>query len=266
MRNRAFCVLLLVVASVAYAQSCLINGPTPCYSAAGVVNSADYQAGELAPGAIGSIFGTGLSYTTRGILPTDIGGGMMPTELEGTGVHVLVGNIPAGIFYVSPKQINFQVPNILIPTTVNVQVVLDGNAGPPVAVTLKPAAPALYQVNPSTVIATRPDGSLYTNSSPARAGDWVILYATGLGGTLPPLNNLEIPHAAADIQQQGLQVLLNSIPVDRDHIAYAGVAPGFAGLYQINLQLPASFPSNPQIQVVLSGSTSASGVILSATP
>ncbi len=266
MRNCALCVLLLVVGPAACAGTCLMNGPTPCYTAAGVVNSADYQAGELAPGAIGSIFGTGLSYTTRGILTTDVGAGIMPTELEGTGVHVLVGNIPAGIFYVSPKQINFQVPNILMPATVQVQVVLDGNAGPQVPVTLRPAAPALYQLDPATVIATKPDGSLYTVSSPARAGDWVILYATGLGGTLPPLNNLEIPHTAADIQQQGLQILLNTVPLDRNLVAYAGVAPGFAGLYQINVQLPAQFPPNPQIQVVLAGNTSATGVILPATP
>ncbi len=265
---RSFRVGLVGLAACAcvVAQSCL-NGPTPCYSAAGIVNSADYQAGELAPGAIGTIFGTGLSYSTRGLLASDVAGGSIPTELPGTGVHVLVENIPAGMFYVSPTQINFQVPNDLLPGVWNVQVVLDANAGPPVAVTVKPAAPALYQNNQTSAIATRPDGSLYTPSAPAHPGDWVILYATGLGQTRPQLEALEIPNQPWPIAQPSdLLVFLNNQPVDPSNIAYAGVAPGFAGLYQINLKLPPGIPTNPEIQVSLSGDTSVAGVMLPASP
>ncbi len=248
------------------AQSCL-NGPTPCYTSAGIVNSADYQAGELAPGAIGTIFGTGLAYTTRGLLPSDILAGTIPTVLPGTGVHVLVDNIPAGIFYVSPAQINFQIPNNLRPGAWTVQVVLDANAGPLVSVSGKTAAPGLYQRTQTVVIATRPDGSLYEPGSPAHPGDWVILYATGLGQTTPQLDPLQIPTEAWQISQPSdLQIFLNNMPVDPSNIGYAGVAPGFAGLYQINFKLPAVIPANPEIQVSLAGSTSIAGVVLPATP
>ncbi len=248
------------------AQSCL-NGPTPCYTAAGIVNSADYQAGELSTGAIGSIFGTGLAYTTRGLLAGDIAAGTIPTVLPGTGVHVLVDNIPAGIFYVSPKQINFQIPNNLRPGVWTVQVVLDANAGPQAIVTGKQAAPGLYQRTQTVVIATRPDGSLYEPDSPAHPGDWVILYATGLGQTSPQLDPLEIPNQPWQIAEPtDLQVFLNNMQVDPSNIAYAGVAPGFAGLYQINVKLPAVIPANPEIQVSLAGSTSIAGVMLPASP
>jgi uncharacterized protein (TIGR03437 family) len=46
-----------------------------------------------------------------------------------------------------------------------------------------------------------------------------------------------------------LQVLLDGTPCPPQNVLYAGVTPGFAGLYQINLQLPPTLPANPQIQL-----------------
>jgi len=51
------------------------------------------------------------------------------------------------------------------------------------------------------------------------------------------------------------QVLLNGTPVNPQLILYAGDAPGFAGLFQINLELPADSPPNPEIQIGFSSST-----------
>lgn len=191
----------------------------------------------------------------------------MPTTLPSSGVHVLVGSIPAPLLYVSPKQINFIIPSNLLPGKVNLQVVLDSNAGPAVSVQIKPGAPGLYQLDLQTAIAQRPDGSLYTSEAPARAGDWVTLYATGLGATTPPLLELEIPQTGrwiADVAD--FQVLLNGVQVDPALVSYVGVAPKFGGLNQVNLRLPVQFGANPQIQLVLAGNKSPTGIVISATP
>jgi uncharacterized protein (TIGR03437 family) len=255
------------VFSILHAAEPCWNAPKPCYIGEGLVNSADFLAGELAPGSIASLFGTGLSYTTYSIALSDIAAGILPTTLPSTGVHVLVGSIPAPVLYVSPKQINFIVPNNLLPGQVSVQVVLDSNAGPSIGIRLKSAAPALFQLDSHTAIAQRPDGSLYTDDSPARPGDWITLYATGLGQTIPPLSYRELPRSAAWIANAAdLRLLLNGVAVDSTAIGYAGVAPGFGGLNQINLRLPADIRANPEIQLALEGDTSPPGISIPAKP
>jgi uncharacterized protein (TIGR03437 family) len=100
----------------------------PSYIAAGIVNAADNRPGPLAPNTLASLYGVRLSYVTAAMTPNDILGGVLPTVLPGTGVHVTVGNLPATIYYVSPDQINFLVPANLLPAASTVQVVLDGRA------------------------------------------------------------------------------------------------------------------------------------------
>jgi uncharacterized protein (TIGR03437 family) len=106
-----------------------------------------------------------------------------------------------------------------------------------------------------------------TPSSPARPGDIVILWATGLGQTTPPAYNFQLPTAAAPlIAGANLEVLLDGVAVPSSAIEYAGVAPGYAGLYQINLLLPLSTGANPEIRLQLDGATSIPGVHLPVSP
>jgi uncharacterized protein (TIGR03437 family) len=108
-----------------------------------------------------------------------------------------------------------------------------------------------------------------TPSSPAKPGDIVVLYATGLGQTvgLPPENYLQLPTTAARlVAGANLKVLLNGVAVDSSAIGYAGVAPGYGGLYQINLTLPKSTGANPEIRLQLDGASSISGVHLPVSP
>jgi uncharacterized protein (TIGR03437 family) len=132
---------------------------------------------------------------------------------------------------------------------------------------LAPASPALFQADPQTVIATRPDGSLITEQNPAQAADIVILYATGLGPVVPPLGDREIPANADSLQTlAGFQVTLGGAPVSSDHVLYAGVSPGFGGLYQVNLKLPDAISTDPTIQVSVSGQTSPASIVLPVKP
>jgi uncharacterized protein (TIGR03437 family) len=239
----------------------------PVYSAASIVNAADNQVGPLAPNTIGTIYGTGLSYVTSMLTPNDMHGIELPTVLPGTGVHVLVGGIPANIYYVSPTQINFLVPASLLPAAATIEVVSNSLQGPAIPIQLAGASPALFQLDAQNAVATRPDGSLLTPDSPASPGGIVILYATGLGQTVPAAAYSEVPIAAAVLKQfADFKATLDGLAVDAGGILYAGLAPGFAGLYQINLRLPDTCGSNPEIRIGFGDTLSKPGLRLPVRP
>jgi uncharacterized protein (TIGR03437 family) len=115
---------------------------------------------------------------------------------------------------------------------------------------LTAAAPALFQVDARTVVAAHADGSLVTQGAPGHGGEVIVLYASGLGPTAPPAIKDQIPKAAAPLAQMSdFKVLFNGSAVDPARISYAGVAPGYAGLFQINVKLPDTLPSNPEIRI-----------------
>jgi len=224
----------------------------PCYTAAGIANSAANVAGYYAPNSFLSIYGTNLSYVTGSLGLGDLIGGNLPADgvIQGTEVGVLIGNTPGYVFYVSPDQVNVLIPTYLIPGPVTLQLENRSVYGPPIQITLTAAAPAMFQLDASNVLATHGNGPVVTPASPAQPGEIVILWATGLGFTVPALAPGEIPAAAAQLADlTDFEVQLNGVAVAQNLIQYAGVAPGFAGLYQINVQLPPDCPSNPEIQI-----------------
>src|SRR5580692_1072539 len=98
----------------------------PVYSAASIVNAADNQSGQLAPNAIGTIYGVNLAYATAAITPGDLHGGVLPVILVGASdTTVLINNSPTALYYVSPIQINFLVPPDLLPGPVSLYVAVD---------------------------------------------------------------------------------------------------------------------------------------------
>ena len=240
----------------------------PGYCAATVVNTADGIPGALAPNTIATVNGQNLSDTSVTLTPADVSsGGALPTQLPGTATHVLVGNLEATPFSVSPTQISFLVPPNLLPGKTTFVVVNQGLAGPVLTLDLQAAAPALFLSSGQDVAALHLDGSAITTASPAQPGEIVMLYATGLGPTNPPVEPGQLPIAAASLApESNLQVLLNGQPVPAEDVLYAGAAPFFAGLYQINLQLPNDIAANPEIRLVCAGQTSPAQVYLNVQP
>jgi uncharacterized protein (TIGR03437 family) len=255
----------------------------PSYTAAGVVNAASYQP-ALAPNTLASLFGTNLSWSTRGLVPADVAGGSLPMSLAN--VEVFIGWYQAHLLYVSPTQINFLIPGYLR-SGQDVQLFVDrqGVHGPLVTVHLDPAAPALFEETAALLPAvTHQDGSLVTHDSPAAAGEIVSLWSTGLGsiydpfagcvndgendGVLPAvaawLCSCMAPPAPPQCAIDQFSVWLNGAAVDPKLIWYAGVAPGYAGLYQVNLQLPDTMTSNPEIRLVIGEYKSPAGMVLPA--
>ncbi len=192
---------------------------------------------------------------------------MLPTVLPGTGVHVTVGNLPATMYYVSPDQVNFLVPANLLPGASTVQVVLDGHSGPAIEITLAAASPALFQLDAKTAVAVHPDGTVITQQAPAKPGEIILLYATGLGQTLPPVPYGQLFNDAAPlVQLANFQLVLDGVAAGRSAVQYAGIAPGFAGLYQINVLLPKATKANPEIRIGFGKQLSIAGIHLPVAP
>lgn len=256
----------LLFGPLAWADSSAPGG-APSYSAATIVNAADGRPGALSPNAIGTIYGTGLALTTRALSPSDISGGLLPTTLPGTSARVLVGGIAANIYYASPTQINFLVPSKLLPGRTDVQVTVAGLNAPAAYIDLAPAGPALFELGEDLAIATRLDGSVVNAGAPGKPGEILTLYATGLGETTPPAQYGRIVTQAATIKQiSGFRLLLDGSAVASNAILYAGLTPGFAGLYQINFKLPDEMGENPELRIAVGDAISRPGLKLAIKP
>ena len=252
----------LVFCTAVWAQA-PANSNAPFYTASSVVDAATSLPGAVAPNGLVSLYGTRLAFSTRALQPNDLIGDALPTTLAGSGVRVVISAIAVPILFVSPQQVNFLVPPILRPGRYKLQLIRDGWSGPEVDIVVADVAPGTFVMESRFVIATHADGRLVDGAAPARPGEIVIVYASGLGQTTPRLLNLNIPRNAAQIEQRSrFRVLLNDMELEAGAVLYAGVTPGFAGLYQINLRLPDRLPGNPELRVGIGERFSPAGFLL----
>ena len=249
---------LLLLASAASRAPAQVN-TSPSYTAQSIVHAATQTPEALAPNTIATIYGTNLSFSTAsaGNLPI---GQVLPTDLAG--VTVIAGGYIANLFYVSPTQINFLIPYFLIPGNITVFVARNGVAGPQVQIQLNSTAPGGFQWN-GYLIGTHLDGRLISPSSPASAGEIIVIYFAGLGRVSPDTTSGRLaPSAAPIVALSQTQVLLSGVPCPQSSILYVGLAPGFAGLYQINLKVPPLAPPNPEFRVQVGNQISPPGIPL----
>ncbi len=208
----------------------------PVLAANGISDIFNSQVGAaLAPGGIVQIYGGSLASVTSA--PTAF---PLPTSLYGTSVQI--GGLNAPLYYASPGQINAQVPFELT-SGGSYQVVISqsGALSTPQTIQLISGAPAVLQDASGTVIAQHQDGSLITATAPAVRGEYVVIYLTGMGpttasvasGAASPSNPPATVTSQPTLSLNGL-----SIPV-----AFAGLTPTLAGLYQINFQVPQTLAS-----------------------
>ena len=208
--------------------------PTPMISAGGVVDAAQFQP-VVARGGIGSIFGgnlaDGVALASGVPLPLDLGG-----------TRVRVDGREAPLFFVSPNQINYQVPfEVSSPGTAGVVVIRNGEESPPETVPVADYAPEVF-LNPNTgepIIQRHPDGALITAANPAQPGDVLIIFVTGIGD----VSNPPPSGAAALGSPLATANLTPTVTVGgaRSQVFFAGLAPFFVGLGQVNIQLPVDF-------------------------
>jgi uncharacterized protein (TIGR03437 family) len=167
----------------------------------------------------------------------------LPNKLAG--VQVKVNGIAAPLLFASDSQINFQCPMLTAGTPLDVTVEdASGILSTPVLSEMRPAAPGLFTVGGTkqgvVLIANTNEIAMETNktipSRPAIAGELLTIYASGLGESAEDV----VPGEPAPLSR--LVGLKNKVTVvvGESEIApdFAGLAPGAAGLYQVNLYLP----------------------------
>lgn len=252
---RASCLLLiapLVFAPLVYAQR-----STPDYTQSSIVHSATGISGTLAPNTIGTIYGLNLAAATRALQPQDVVGGFVPIRLSGTGTEVQINQVAVPIYYASPNQVNFLVPVGMRTGPANLSVSVNGISGVISQVMLASAVPGVFATAQGTAAAVLASGQLISRDHPAAPGDWVILYATGLGECAAPIQTGRLA-SGANALIAPLRIWLDTLDIEP---AYAGLAPGYAGLYQVNFQIPVSASENPLIRIETGGAVSP-GIVL----
>jgi uncharacterized protein (TIGR03437 family) len=230
-------------------------GAPPATASDAFVSAANPSGGNaVAPGSIASLYGANLAPQAAIADP----GPTLPFTLGG--VTVTMGGVPVPLFYVSPTQFNFQVPLFTLTDQASTSLtVTQGASGKTFTVLLKPYAPALFTTNQggtgqaSTLIAgtaslAAPSGT-FPGSRPARIGEYVEIYATGLGdvSNRPGLAAAS-PGEPLATTVAGPAVMVGGVPAT---VTFSGLAPGYMGLYQINVQVPAGAPTGPDIPIVL---------------
>lgn len=255
----AFTVTALLLAVFAAHRADAAVNTAPYYTAQSIVHAATQTPEALAPNTIATIYGTNLAFSTAAAGNLAIGS-VLPDGLAG--VTVVAGSYIASLFYVSPTQINFLIPYFLTPGTIKVFVARDGIAGPEVQIQLNSTAPGGFQWN-GYIIGTHLDGRLISPSAPAAPGEIIVIYFAGLGRVSPDTTSGRLaPFAAPIVALSQTQVLLSGVPCPQSSLLYVGLAPGFAGLYQINLRVPTLVPPNPEFRVQVGNQISPPGVPL----
>ena len=204
------------------------------------------QVAPLARGQIFSVFGTrlatGRSFADRVPLPRSLAG--VTAKLAGTDVP---------LFFSDTGQLNAQIP-FELPSggTFPLVITMGGLGSTPELITLTNTQPGIFTVAQSGsgpgVITDEP-GTLIDTANPAQRGQVVIVYATGLGPTNPTVPTGEAtPFGMLARAVDGVTVAVGGVPATVD---FAGLTPGFVGLYQVNVRIPDNAPLGDEVELFL---------------
>jgi uncharacterized protein (TIGR03437 family) len=216
-------------------------------SPGGVVNAFSYST-AVAPGSIISVFGTNLASATLQAAASPL-----PTTLASTSVSI--AGRPGPLYFVSPSQINAQVPFEIPPGPATVAVTVSGSTSPPASFTVLVAAPGILLV-PGTKrgLVQNQDLSLNGPGNPAAPESVIVAYLTGLGQTDNPVST----GAAAPLNPLSRPVLPATAAIGgrKAEMLFIGLVPSCVGLGQANIVVPALPPGDYPLEVTIGGATS----------
>ncbi len=229
----------------------LIEPVTPRVSAGGVVNAAGFAPTAVAPGGLYSLFGEGLG-PVEGVAVEDFdpATGRLPTTLAG--VRVLFDGEPAPLVFVSEDQINLQAPfEIAGRESTVISVGFDGLTGDPVSAPVAETAPGIFQIGETQAAAVNADGSINGPDNPAGQSSFVTLFANGQG-LVDPVARTGAPASADPLQRaRDVRVRIGGVEVPPGDILFAGLAPGFVGLLQLNIRLSDLYAVGNAVEIVV---------------
>jgi uncharacterized protein (TIGR03437 family) len=213
----------------------------PLINPEGVVNGASFAARTpVAPGSIISLFG-------RNLVPLPIPATAVPLPTNLGGLAVKIGDQDAPLFYANNGQVNAQVPlELASNTAASVVLTMNGKVSPPEPLLLSPVQPGVFSYDDGGVARGAVLDEKYRligKSNPAAPGAVIQVFATGLGPTDPPAKTGEpAPSNPVAVLDPAIQLTasIGGLPAE---IQFKGAAPGFVGLYQVNVKVPSGLPS-----------------------
>ena len=243
-----------LIASLAYAQS-------PNIASQGTVNSADYSR-SFAPGALISIFGTNLAAAIA--QPSAF---PLPKLLGGTSVQLDNGKtLP--LWYVSPTQINAQLPCEMATGQVQIKVVTAAGESNIDTITVIARAPKIFTLDltgQGPGIVTTLDYQLLSAANPAAPGQTIVLWMNSMGASSgnPVAGDPapgSTPGSQPSILTEAATVTIGGLP---GKVSFAGLSPGSTGLFQVNVEAPFSVITGPvTVQITVGGVSSQANVTI----
>jgi uncharacterized protein (TIGR03437 family) len=234
------------------------NTSTPIAYAGGIVNAAS-GAATVAPGTFIAIYGADFGTTT-----SVASGYQFPALLGGT--QVLLGGEALPLYFTSSGQIDAIVPYDIAANSMQQVIVLNGAASSqPQTVLVGAAQPGVFTQNqsgsgPGAILGQKPVAgsvaALNTAANPASVGDYLSIYCTGLGTVTPSIA------AGAAASYPPLYNADNTVTVTVGgldaYVAFSGLAPGYVGLYQVNVVVPAGVTPGASVPVVVTAAGASS--------
>ena len=222
--------------------------PTAQISIGAVTNGASFTANSLSPGSIATIFGTNLAASVGPV-------GSIPLPMTLGGAAVTVNGIAAPLFYAGPLQINFQVPDETRVGTASVVVSVGGSSSAPFSVSVQAASPGIFQIG-------NPDYSLNDSNNPVAAGSYIIAYLTGQGPVDNPVaDGMAAPEAPLSRATSPFSATIGG---QNANVFFLGLAPGYVGLAQANIEIP-SLPGGSYPLVVTVDGVPGNGLLVAVS-
>jgi uncharacterized protein (TIGR03437 family) len=221
----------------------LLQPTVPTLTSGGVGNGFSYKQ-QISPGAAAVLYGTGLAGPRVS--------GPVPLQSNLAGIQVLVNGEIAPLYYVSPGQINFQVPWDIKTGTASIVVKVNAVTSNTVTVPVVAAGPGLYSVVQNYGV------TAYTNNSPSNpvpSGGTIIAYATGSGPVnVPQTNGMPVPLTSQVVVTSTCTATIGTVTVTP---IFCGLAPLSVGLVQVNITLPSGLATGAYpLTVTIGGQTS----------
>jgi uncharacterized protein (TIGR03437 family) len=231
---------------------------TPAIAPGGALNAASFvKQAPVAPGGMIAIFGSGLSTGLR--QATEL---PLRTELDGT--RVLIGGRPLPLIFTSQGQVNALIPLDLTANTSHQLLVRRGTAySLPETVVVAPAQPAIFTKNQrgdgaGIIVGVKADGRqfLVDETNRVSSGDVLVIYCAGLGAVDAQVAPGE-PSPSTPVARTVAEVTA-IVDGKAAQVLFAGLVPGFVGLYQVNAIVPQGVGTGTQMPVILSVGTQSS--------
>jgi uncharacterized protein (TIGR03437 family) len=196
----------------------------------GVVSAASFVA-DVARGGLASIFGTNMG--------------------NGANTTVYINGFPAPLFYASPGQFNVQIP-WEVTGMGTFSMIVNGAPSNVVSKGVYTYSPDVFMVSAAQAAITHADGTLVSSASPAAVNETVVVYCTGLGPVSGPMVT-GAPASSTSLQPttpQPATATLGGVPAT---VSFSGLTPGFTGLYQVNIQVPANTAPGSLLTIAIGG-------------